>query len=248
MSGNNLQGKVALVTGSSRGIGRAIAERLAAAGANIAVNYAQGSEAAAEVVSTIERLGSKAAAFQADVSKTADVRRLFEQATKEFGRLDIAVSTAGIILHKPFGETTEEDFDRIFDINTKGTFFVMQEAAKRLADGGRIIAFSTTLTTLMVPGFAAYAGSKGAVEQFVRSLSKELGKRQITVNGVAPGPVETELLTKTESRESLQYFASMSAFGRLGLPDDIADVVAFLASDAGRWISGQTLRVNGAVA
>jgi 3-oxoacyl-[acyl-carrier protein] reductase len=247
MSGINLQGKVALITGSSRGIGRAIAERLAAAGADIAVNYTQGREAAAEVVATVERLGAKAVAFQADVSKTADVHRLFEEASAQFGHLDIVVSAAGIIVHKPFGETTEEDFDRLFNINAKGTFFVMQEAAKRLADGGRIIAFSSTLTSLMAPGFAAYNGTKGAVEQFVRSLAKELGKRKITVNAVAPGPVETDMITKTESRESLQFLAGLSAFARLGQPDEIADVVAFLASDAARWVSGQTVRVNGAV-
>ncbi len=244
---SSLTGKVALVTGASRGIGRAVAERLARAGASIGVNFSQGREAAAEVVADIENRGGRAVALQADVGRPAEIRRLFEQTLGAFGQVDIVVATAGVMIHKPFTDTTEEDFDRIFDINAKGAFFVMQEAARHLADGGRIIAFSTTLTAMMVPGYAAYSGTKAAVEQFVRSLSREVGARKITVNAVAPGPVETDLLLHTETPQSLQFLAGLSAFGRLGQPADIAEVVAFLASDEARWVSGQVVRANGAL-
>jgi 3-oxoacyl-[acyl-carrier protein] reductase len=241
----SLQGKVALVTGSSRGIGRAIVERLRRDGAAVVVNYARRAEEAREVVAGIERAGGRAISVQADVSKVADVVRLFDQAFAHFGRLDILVNNAGIIIYKRLIDITEPEYDRLMGINVKGTFFACQQAAKRLADGGRIINLSTSITALMLPTYAVYAASKGAVEQITRVLAKELGSRKITVNAVSPGPTDTELFGEGKTEEEKNRMAQMAALGRLGQPADIADVVAFLASDDARWVTGQNIRVNG---
>jgi 3-oxoacyl-[acyl-carrier protein] reductase len=244
----NLKGKVALVTGASRGIGRAIAERLAQAGASVVVNYASSAGEAKKVVAEIEAKGGKAFAIQADVGRVSEIVRLFDQAIAHFGKLDILVNNAGIAFIKTVSDTTEEDFDHIFAINVKGTFFACQQAATRLAEGGRIINLSTSITARLLPAYGAYAATKGAVEQLTRSLSKEMGARGITVNAVSPGPTETELFLDGRTPEQIDFFAKQSAFGRLGKPADIADVVAFLASDESRWISGQNIRANGALA
>ena len=245
---HDLIGKVALVTGASRGIGRAIAERLSRDGAAVAVNYASQTAAARELVSKIESAGGEAFAIQADVARVADVVRLFDETIARFGKLDILVNNAGIMSTKPVSAETEAEFDRIFAVNVKGTFFACQQAATRMADGGRIINLSSSTTARMMPNYGTYVATKGAVEQLTRSLAGELGPRRITVNAISPGPTETELFMDGKTPEQLQRFAQQAALGRLGQPAEIANVVAFLASDAAAWVTGQNLRVNGGIA
>ncbi len=243
-----LKGKVALVTGGSRGIGRSISFRLAEYGAAVVVNYANSAAEAQKAVEEIQAAGGKAVAIQADIARVAEITRLFDATIARFGKLDILVNNAGIMFSRPVSATSEADFDRIFAINVKGTFFCCQQAATRLADGGRIINLSSSTTARFMPTYGAYVATKGAVEQLTRAMAKELGPRGITINAISPGPTETELFVNGKSPEQIQQFAQMSAFGRLGQPAEIADVVAFLASDSARWISGQNLRVNGGLA
>jgi 3-oxoacyl-[acyl-carrier protein] reductase len=244
---STLQGKVALVTGASRGIGRAIAIRLAREGAAVTVNYASRANEARKLVGEIEAAGGKALAVQADVGRVTDVVRLFDETIAHFGKLDILVNNAGIMVTKPVAKVTEAEFDRIFDVNVKGTFFACQLAATRLAEGGRIINLSSSTTVRMMPNYGAYVATKGAVEQVTRSLAGELGPRGITVNVISPGPTETELFKEGKTAEDIRRYAQASAFDRLGQPMEIADVVAFLASDAAGWVTGQNLRVNGGI-
>jgi 3-oxoacyl-[acyl-carrier protein] reductase len=241
---SSLERKSALVTGSSRGIGRAIAERLAADGAAVVINYTHNREPAQEVVDGIVARGGKAIVVQADVSKPAEVRRLFNEAERAVGQLDIVVANAGVYLSKPLIENTEEDYDAVFNINTRGMFFTLQEAARRVHDGGRIIAVSTGGTKMPFPNASLYLGSKAAVEQFVRSLSREIGPRNVTVNVLSPGFTATDMLSSDEIRH---YGASLSPFNRIGTPQEVADVSAFLASDAARWVTGQNLQAGGGV-
>ncbi len=243
----SLDGKVAVVTGASRGIGRAIAEKLAEDGAKVVVNYTSNEEAANEVVSKIENRGGKAVAVQADTGEISEVRTLFEEATSRFGRLDVLVNNAGIIAPEMIAEATEEAFDRQFAVNVKGVFFAMQEAAKRLEDGGRIINVSSVNTLMSPPASAAYNATKAAVEQFARTGAKEFGGRGITVNAVSPGATDTDMLAGAPP-ERREMAAQMAPLGRLGEPRDIADVVAFLASDEARWITGQNLQAGGGIA
>ncbi|MBB3207371.1 3-oxoacyl-[acyl-carrier protein] reductase [Rhodopirellula rubra] len=240
-----LAGKVALVTGASRGIGRAIAERLAGDGASVVVNYAGSVEAAGQTVASIADAGGKAVAVQADISKTAEVRRLFDETVEHFGGIDVLVNNAGALFTKPVVDVEEEEFDRLFGVNVKGTFFCCQEAAKRMNEGGRIINLSSTTTALMLPGYGTYVATKGAVEQLTHVLAKELGSRGITVNAVSPGPTDTVLFNEGKSEEQKRSFAQMTALGRLGQPSDIADAIAMLVSADAGWITGQNIRVNG---
>lgn len=240
-----LKGKVALVTGASRGIGRAIAVGLVREGASVAVNYSRDAEGAKKVVAEIESNGGKAFAVQADVGRISEVGRLFDETIARFDRLDILVNNAGVMFSKPVADVSEAEFDRIFDVNVKGLFFACQQAAKRLADGGRIINISSSTTARPMPAYGAYVATKGAVEQLTRSLAGELGRRGITVNAVSPGPTETELFTDGKTPEQIERFAKLSPFGRLGRPPEIAEVVAFLAGDAAGWVTGQNIRVNG---
>jgi 3-oxoacyl-[acyl-carrier protein] reductase len=244
----NLKGKIALVTGASRGIGRAIAEKLAESGAAVIVNYANNAGEAQKVVAGIQAAGGSAMAMQADIGRVPEIVRLFDESIAHFGKLDILVNNAGIMFAKPVSVTTEAEFDRIFAINVKGTFFACQQAATRLADGGRIINFSSSVTARFMPTYGAYAATKGAVEQLTRSLAKELGPRGITINTVSPGPTETEMFTTGKTPEQIAFFAKQTAFDRLGQPKEIAEVVAFLASEAASWISGQNIRANGGLA
>lgn len=245
MSLKNLSGKIALVTGSSRGIGRAMAERLSCEGASVAINYVNNSNSAREVVAGIETADGAAIALQGDVSKLEDIQGLFDQTIEHFGRLDVLINNAGIRISKNVADITEAEFDRLFAINVKGTFFACQQAARRLSDGGKIINVSSTVTRMMLPGYSIYAASKGAVDQITRVLAKELGGRNITVNAVSPGPVDTDLFRDGKSEEQVQQMAQMAALGRIGQVQDIADAVAFLASEAARWITGQSIHVNG---
>lgn len=244
----NLAEKVILVTGASRGIGAAIAHQLAEAGAKVIVNYAGGKEAADQTVKTIKEKGGDAIALQADVSQSDQMKNLFDQAIAHYGKIDVLVNNAGIMITKPIKDTTDEDFTRQFDINVKGTFNTMREAATRLADRGSIINFSTSVNRIMLPGYATYVATKAAVEQLTRVFSKEVGARGINVNSVSPGPTNTELFTHGKPQEVIDRLASLSAFNRLGEPEDIAKVVAFLASDEAKWISAQNIGVNGAMA
>lgn len=243
-----LAGKVAIVTGASRGIGRAIALKLAGNGASVVVNYAGNTAKAQEVVAEIDKLGVKSLAVQADVSKVADIQRLFEQTIERFGRVDILVNNAGTIINKLITEVTEADFDKLFAINVKGTYFACQQAALHMAEGGRIINFSSSTTAMMLPTYSAYVATKGAVEQITRVVAKELGAKGIAVNVISPGPTDTELFREGKTEEQINRLAQMAAFGKLGEVQEIADVVAFLASDEARWITGQNIRVNGGIA
>lgn len=242
----SLTGKVAIVTGSSRGIGRAIAERLGKEGASVVVNYGRSADQAQEVVSAVEANGGKGFAVQADISQVADIRRLFQEAVDHFGQLDILVNNAGTGIFKLLAEVSEEEYDTTFALNTKGTFFALQEAALRITDGGRIINISTGMTSMS--GSAAssvYVGSKGAIEQFTKVLARELGSRGITVNTVSPGTTETELLNQSITEEIKARYIQTTALGRLGQPADIADVVAFLVSEQARWITARNIIVDG---
>jgi 3-oxoacyl-[acyl-carrier protein] reductase len=241
----SLDGKVALVTGASRGIGRAIAERLARDGATVVVNYARSADAAQEVVAAIEARGGKAAAARADASRVEDVRRLVRGTVERFGRLDILVNNAGTAIYKPLVEATEEDFDETFALNARGTFFTMQEAARCMTDGGRIISLSSGGTVAGAPSASFYAGSKAAVEQFTKALAKEIGGRGITVNAVSPGFTDTDMLGDNPQFKELG--AQLSPLGRLGKPEDVADVVGFLASGEARWVTGQNVQAGGGV-
>jgi len=240
----SLHGKTAIVTGSSRGIGRAIAEGLAAQGAAVVINYVGNQKAADEVVAGIASKGGKALAIQADISSVSDVRRLFDETESKLGAIDIVVANVGVAVIKPLTEATEADFDQVFGTNAKGTFFTLQEAARRVRDGGRIIAVSTGGTKMFFTQTALYLGSKGAVEQFVRVLSRELGSRGITVNALSPGFTDTDLLPERDRAVA----AGMSPFGRIGAPRDVADIAVFLASDEARWLTGENIQAGGGVA
>ena len=245
---SSLSGKVAIVTGASRGIGARIATRLAQAGAGVVVNYAGRRDAAEQVVRSIEAGGGRALAVQGDVSKPQDVRVLFDAAVERFGRVHILVNNAGIILYKRLDQTTDDEFDRLFAVNVKGVFNALREASRRLEDGGRIINFSSSTTRLMLPTYASYCATKAAVEQLTRIFAKEVGQRGITVNVVSPGPTNTELFTEGKSEADIQRMAAMAALGRIGQPEDIANLVLFLASDEAGWISAQNIGANGGLA
>jgi 3-oxoacyl-[acyl-carrier protein] reductase len=239
----SLSGKVAIVTGSSRGIGRAIAERLAADGAAVVVNYVRGEQAAQQAVDAIRKRGGQAVAIRADVSQPAEVRQLFAQARSAFGTPDVVVANAGVAVVKSIAESTEEEFDRVFNANAKGVFFTLQEAARQVRDGGRIVVVSTGGTRMLMTGTALYLGSKGAVEQFARVLSRELGPRNITVNALSPGFTDTDLLPDRDRAIA----AGLSPFARIGEPAEVASVAAFLASDDARWVTGQNVGAGGGV-
>jgi len=240
-----LTGKVAMVTGSSSGIGRGIAERLARDGASVVVNYGKSANKADAVVADIKKKGGKALAIQADISRVADIRQLFRQTLDQLGRLDIVIANAGMFSQKPFIDVTEEEFDKMFALNAKGTFFTLQEAARCLSNDGRLIFISSAATAMPFSEAGLYKGSKAAGEQFVETLAKELGPKHITVNTVSPGFTETDMLPKDEAFRTMGV--KMSALGRLGQTSDIANVVAFLVSDEGGWVTGNTLQVGGGI-
>ena len=241
----SLKDKTAIVTGGSRGIGKEIALKLGQLGAAVVVNFVHNAQQAEEVVSAIVRSGGQAIPVQADMRKVSEIEALFERTLEKFGGLDILVNNAGTILYKKIKDVTEEEFDNIFACNVKGLFFTCQQAAKKMADGGKIINISSSVTKVMMPTYGAYAATKGAVEQITKVLAKELGHKKIAVNTVSPGPVDTELFRQGKSEQQIQLLANMAAFGRIGTPMDIADTVALLVSEQAGWISGQNLCVNG---
>jgi len=242
---SSLQGKVAIVTGSSRGIGRGIAERLGRDGAAVVVTYAGNRDKAEEVVRSIESAGSKAIAIQVDVRQLEDVRSLFKQAIKQFGKVDILVNNAaGKNIFKPTADMTEDEYDSMFNI-TRGVYFALQQATHHLADGGRIVSISTSGTAMAIPAGGAYSGCKAAIEQFSAALAKELGARGITVNTVSPGVTETDGLVLEQ--EQVNQLIAQTPLGRLGQPADVANAVALLVSDDAHWITGQSIRANGGI-
>ncbi|GAB6851167.1 SDR family oxidoreductase [Paraburkholderia kururiensis] len=244
-----LASKVAIVTGASRGIGAAIAKRLAADGIAVVVNYAGRAADAQAVVAEIEAAGGRAAAVQADVAVPAQVAAMFDQAITLFGGVDIVVNNAGIMQPGlvPLADTDDTLFDRLVAINLKGTFNTLRVAAKKLRSGGRIVNFGSSIKELATPGYSVYAATKAAVETMTNIFAKELRGRNITVNAVAPGPTATELFLKDKTPEQVERLAKMPPLERLGQPEDISSVVAFLVSSAADWIDGQTLRVNGGI-
>ncbi|WP_176085008.1 SDR family oxidoreductase [Martelella sp. HB161492] len=239
--------KTAIITGSSRGIGAEIARRLGRAGMSIIVNYAASEGPALQVVADIEKAGGKAVAVKADIGAADGMKTLFDAAEQHFGTVDILVNNGGIMKLAPLGAVDDASYEQQVAINLGGTFRGIREAANRLADQGRIINFSTSVVGTKLPAYGVYAATKAAVETMTQIAAKELGPRGITVNAVAPGPVATDLFLEGKSEELLARLKSLIPAGRFGEPADIAEVVAFLVSEESRYVSGQVLRVNGAM-
>jgi 3-oxoacyl-[acyl-carrier protein] reductase len=239
--------KVAIVTGASRGIGAAVAERLASDGFTVVINYSGDVKSAEALAARIESGGGRALAVRADVSDPAAVRDMFDAVEKTFGGVDIVVNNAGIMKLAKLADSDDALFDQQISVNLKGSFNAMREAARRLRDGGRIINFSTSVVGLKLETYAVYAGTKAAIETMTAILSKELRGRNITVNAVAPGPTATDLFLKGKSDELIGRMAKMNPLERLGTPEDIAASVSFLAGPDGGWINGQVLRANGGI-
>jgi 3-oxoacyl-[acyl-carrier protein] reductase len=239
-----LSGKTALVTGASRGIGAAIAKRLAADGASVAITYTKGADAAAQVVKEIETAGGKAIAIQADAANAKAVTAAVDRTVATFGRLDVLVNNAGTAIPKPFEETTLEEMDRVIDINLRGVFIATQAALKHLRDGGRIITIGSCVGERMgTPGLVAYAATKGAVKMFTQGLSREVGSRSITVNNIQPGPIDTDLNPAVSDWATPQI--ANTALKQYGHVDDIAAMVAFVAGPEAGYVTGASLTVDG---
>jgi 3-oxoacyl-[acyl-carrier protein] reductase len=244
MVSSKLEGKIALVTGGSRGIGAAIARRLAADGANVAITYTKGADAAASVVKEIERSGRKAIAIQADATDAKAVEAAVEKTVATFGRLDVLVNNAGTVIPKPFEETTLEEMDRVIDINFRGVLATTQAALKHMRTGGRIISIGSAVgERVWGPGMVAYSATKGAVKLFTQGLSREVGSRGITVNNVQPGPIDTDLNPAADDWAAPQKAAT--ALDRYGNVDEIAAMVAFVAGPESSYITGASLTVDG---
>jgi 3-oxoacyl-[acyl-carrier protein] reductase len=244
----SLKNKVALITGSARGLGKAIAERYASLGANIVINYSKDASSANEVISNIEAMGVRVIAIQADVSKPGDVERLFREAKKTFGKIDIVVANAGVELAAvPVTDFSEEQFDKLFSINTKGAYFTIQYAAKNIEDNGRIINISSSTAAYSIEGFAVYGGSKTAPNYLIEVLAKEIGTRGVTVNSIVPFAVENAgMFTGIDtSSESFKWIAELNPMKRLAKVEDVANVAEFFASELSSFVSGQHLIVNG---
>jgi NAD(P)-dependent dehydrogenase (short-subunit alcohol dehydrogenase family) len=245
--------KIALVTGSSRGLGKNTALALAKKGVGIIVTYNRSPDEAKNVVSTIEEMGGQAVALQIDTSDTKNFDGFVAQLKQSLqnkwqtAQLNFLVNNAGIGINKPFTETTEDDFDRLMNIQVKGVFFLIQKLLPTLKDGGRIVNISSGVTRFTLPGYAAYASTKGAIEVLTRYLAKELGPRQIAVNTVAPGAIETDFGggAARDNPEINKFLASQTALGRVGVPDDIGGAIAALLSEDNRWINGQRIEVSG---
>ena len=240
--------KTAIITGASRGIGRSIAKRLAADGFAVVVNYAGNSAAAQEAVDEIRNADGEALAIKADVSNEAEVKQLFDKTLEAFGKIDIVVNNAGIMPLSPISKGDAEVFDKVIATNLRGTFLVMAQAAQHVAEGGRIIAFSSSVLAKSFPTYGPYIASKAGVEGLVPVLANELRGRNITVNAIAPGPVGTELFLDGKTPEQIAQLSKLAPLERLGQPEDIAKVVSFLAGPDGAWVNAQILRANGGFA
>lgn len=239
--------QVAIVTGASRGIGAAIAKRLGKDGFTVVINYAGSTDAAMAVANEITAAGGKAVTAQADVSDAVAVKRMFDSAETAYGGVDVLVNNAGIMMLAPLASADDQNFSRQIDVNLKGTFNTLREAATRLRSGGRIVNFSTTVVGLKLETYGVYAATKAAVETLTAIMAKEMRGRNINVNAVAPGPTATDLFLNGKSDELIERMSKMNPLERLGTPEDIANVVSFLAGPDGAWINGQVLRANGGV-
>lgn len=238
-----LAGKTAIITGASQGIGRAVAQRLYAEGASLVLASLPEHGNAEDMIKQIGASGDRAHVVEGDLRQISFVKRLFEETEQRFGAPHIVAAIAGVNMNRPVVDTTDNDYDRIFSINTRATFWIFREAAQKIRDGGRILGVSSNMVLQGRPGVALYAASKAAVEQFVKILAKELGKRNVTVNAVAPGPTDTAMVSQL-SRDTAP---AITPLGRLGQPSDIADVVAFLVSEDAHWVTGQIIGVNGGI-
>ncbi|MFG0250952.1 MAG: SDR family oxidoreductase [Phycisphaeraceae bacterium JB051] len=243
----NSSTKIAIVTGGSRGIGAAIAKRLAADGMTVVVNFANRRDAADEVVNHITQSGGQAIAIKADVSQSEHVTKLFDETITAFGGVDVLINNAGVLQMTPIAEFDDASIDRLIDINLKGSLYAMREAANRLRDGGRIINLTSSVIGMKLPNYGVYAATKAAVEAATAVLAKELRGRNITVNALAPGPTATDLFLEGKTPEFINHLANLSPLERLGTPEDIANAIAFLAGKDGAWVNGQVLRANGGV-
>ena len=248
MTRTSTEKKSVIVTGASRGIGRAVAERLARQGFSVTVNYAGNATRADKVVAEIKSAGGQAIAAQADVASGADVERLFKEAMDTFGGINVVVNCAGIMPLSPIAGGDLELFDKVISTNLRGTFVVLRQAAQQVSPGGRIIAFSSSVIAKAFPTYGPYIASKAGVEGLVRVLANELRGRNITVNAVAPGPVATELFLTGKAEAQIEELRKLSPLERLGKPEDIANIVSFLAGPDGGWVNGQVLRANGGFA
>lgn len=242
---NRLNGKTALVTGASRGIGRAIALRLAAEGARVGVHYGRDDVAAKKTVGAIEAAGGSAFALRAELGVPGDAVALWAAFDEHADGVDILVNNAGVVGHGTIDEVTEDTYDRVFAVNAKAPFFVIQKGLDRLRDNGRIVNISSGVTKVAFPGMTAYAAAKGSIEVLTLTLAKTLGPRGITVNAVSPGTIETDIHPWMADPEAKAAAAAYSVFDRVGQPEDVADAVAFLASSDGRWVTGQNIDVSG---
>ena len=244
----DLQNKVAIITGSSRGIGAEIARRLAAAGARVVINYVSRGEAAYSVHESIKASGGESLVVQADMRISTEVHRLFDETIEHFGRVDILINNAGVLIFKKFSEISDEEFDRVMDSNVNGVFYALREASTRLSDGGRVVTVSSTVTRMLLPKYGAYAASKGAIEQLTRVFAKEMGERGITANIVSPGPVNTELFTTGKTEQDIERISAMSVLNRVGETGEIAELVLFLVSNEAGWVTGQNISASGGIA
>lgn len=245
---NRENARVAIVTGASRGIGRAVALRLAKDGFSVVINYAGNESSAAAVAREIADAGGKACTVQANVSVAADVERLYATAQREFGQVDVVVNSAGVMSVTQIAQGNVDAFDQMIATNLRGTYLMMSQAAQVLPNGGRFIAFSSSVLAKNFPGYGAYIASKAGVEGLVRVFANELRGRNVTVNAVAPGPVATEMFLNGKSPELIDQIAKQAPLERLGEPDEIANVVSFLSGPEGRWVNAQVVRVNGGFA
>lgn len=246
-STQTLKGKVAIVTGASKNLGAETATYLGNAGANVIVHHFSDNSRneAQNIVESIQSSGSDAKLVQGDLRQVSEIKRLFDEAENTFGKVDILVNTAGTMLKKPAAEVEEEEYDQMFSIHTKTAFFLLSEAAKRVKDGGRIVNISTTLTSVTTGLYSVYAGAKAASEQFVKMVAKEIGSRGVTVNSIAPGPLNTSFFYPVENDHSIDFLKHMSVQNRLGEISDVLPAIKFLTSPEAGWVTAQNIRVNG---